>query len=86
MSDPSRTLGRTRLIDALKVSGRSQSWLASLLGIKQPSVWSWVHGESRPSAHQRLALQRHLSIPADAWMTDAERAAAYGPNALPPAA
>lgn len=67
------TPARDRLVDALKKPGRSQSWLAERLGLKQPSVWSWVHGHTRPEAHLREALKNVLGIDPDLWMTKDER-------------
>lgn len=68
-----RTEGRQLLDAALKQPGRSQSWLARLLEIRQPAVSQWVRGNSRPEPHFRLALQRLLGIPAESWMTAKER-------------
>jgi len=56
----------------------SQSALARMLGISQPSVSEWVRLRSRPEPHFRDALEIILGIPRDDWMTAAERAVVAG--------
>lgn len=72
---PSMTQAQARkaLKRALRAQGRSQVWLAGLLGVGQPAVSGWVSGRYRPDHQFRRALDRLLGIPADAWMTAAER-------------
>lgn len=64
----------------LKANGHNQSWLASMLGISETAVSKWCRTEptARPSAHHRVAIERITGIPADSWMTTAERRVAYG--------
>lgn len=70
------TKGREALVAYLKRDeAPTQTTLALLLGIKQPSVSAWVAGESRPESHLRDALELLTGIPVEAWRTDEERAA-----------
>lgn len=67
---------RKALSVALRAPGRSQVWLAKVLGVGQPSVSGWVSGLYRPGPEIRDAIQTLLGIPASAWMTAAERSRA----------
>jgi transcriptional regulator with XRE-family HTH domain len=58
----------------------SQAELARRIGVSQPTVSDWANAKIRPEAHHRQAVERVLGIPADGWMTDAERAVALGPG------
>lgn len=53
---------------------RSQSGLATALGVSQPSVNDWVHDTARPKPHLREALEILTGIPARSWDTADERA------------
>lgn len=47
-----------KLIDkAISMVG-SQQKLADLCGVKQPSVWSWLHGEKKPSATNAKRIEK----------------------------
>ena len=60
-------------LDPATPNARSQSDLARVLGVSQPSVSEWVRLRARPESHLRKAIERVLGIPEDDWMTDAER-------------
>lgn len=64
---------------------RSQSSLARLLSVSQPSVSAWLAGPNRPEAHHREALEALTGIPADDWKTSHERALVQRIRALPAA-
>lgn len=57
----------------------SQTELARRIGVSQPAVSEWMRSGARPEHHHRVAIERLLAIPAEDWMTDAERAVAEGP-------
>lgn len=42
------------------------------------AVARWARGESRPSTHFRLAMERLYGLVAALWMTPAERLIAFG--------
>ncbi len=68
------TRGRTLLRKFLDgKDGHTQSWLAKLLRIGQPSVSLWMRGLSRPEDHHRRALQQIAGIPAESWQTPDEK-------------
>lgn len=54
-------------------AGRSQTELAKLLGVSQPSVSAWLRGESRPEDHHREAIEIITGIPRGLWRRDAEQ-------------
>ena len=62
---------------ATGVEGRSQTELARLLAISQPSVSQWLRGTSRPEHHHRIALERIAGIPVTDWLTRKERRVAF---------
>lgn len=62
----------------LDESGRKQSFLARELGVSETAVSNWFLGSSRPTVPYRHALARLTGVPVDAWMTDEERAIAFG--------
>lgn len=70
------TEGQTRLIDA--VAGSSQVAIAALVGATQQHVSAWMKGRS-PAPKWRHAMRRHLGIPEEAWLSEAERRVAFGP-------
>lgn len=51
----------------------TQADMAKALGVSQQAVSMWVTGRSRPSAHQRVAIERIAGIPSASWLTDEER-------------
>ncbi len=60
-------------------TGRSQTWLAEILGISQPSVSEWCrHSVPDPVHRKALAVLAGLDkrgrerIPEDSWLTNAE--------------
>ena len=66
--------GRRALIAWLRADpARSQSRLADLLGVAQPSVSAWVRGTSRPVPVLRVALDVLTGIPAESWENARER-------------
>lgn len=74
MNDTIETRGLERLRRWLEAdASRSQTTLATLLGLKQPSISAWLRGHSRPEALQRQLLELHCGIPSDDWYTDDER-------------
>ncbi|HEV8462112.1 MAG TPA: helix-turn-helix domain-containing protein [Gaiellaceae bacterium] len=56
-------------------SKRTQTYVASMLGVKQPSVSQWLRGVSRPEAPQRTGLLMLAGIPEESWLQPNERAA-----------
>lgn len=63
----------------LKPRGRLTAYrVAKELRTDPEAVSRWARGESRPSAHFRIALERLYGIVAALWMTPAERLIAYG--------
>jgi transcriptional regulator with XRE-family HTH domain len=71
--------GREQLAAWLKASPeRKQAHLARDLGLSAASVSAWLSGHARPNTHYRVALERATGIPADDWMTEAERTIAFG--------
>ncbi len=60
-------------------TGRSQTWLANVLGICQPSVSAWCTRSVPSDMHRRAlcllaGLDKHgrERIPEDSWLSDAE--------------
>lgn len=68
----------TALRDVMTEFVISQSKLATICGISQPSVQGWMTGVNRPDHHFRLAIERLYGIPSVDWMTDAEWLIAFG--------
>jgi len=62
-----------------KKHGRSQQWLARLLGTSQPTVFRWITGENRPDVHFRFALQYLTKgkIKMADWFYEEERKLAF---------
>jgi transcriptional regulator with XRE-family HTH domain len=52
--------------------------VAKALSTDPEAVARWARGDTRPSPHFRSALERLYGIPADDWMTEAERTIAFG--------
>ena len=48
----------------LDLTGMSQSELARRMGVSQPTVWAWVHGETMPSIEnlRQLSAITNMSI------------------------
>lgn len=53
---------------------RTQTFVASMLGVTQPSVSQWLREVARPEPPQRAGLRLLAGIADDAWLTDDERA------------
>lgn len=66
------TEGRKLLAAWLAKDGRTQTWLAGVLGVKQSTVSHWLRGAWRPPQELKMALARIAGIPVDAWLTYAE--------------
>lgn len=62
-----------------KKHGRSQKWLANLLGVRQPTVFRWLTGENVPNTEFRFALQylTRGKIKVAYWFTDEAKRIAY---------
>lgn len=56
---------RTQLIEAIKQSGLSQTELAKKLGIKQPTVFDYLHGKSMPALDTFANLCEVLDLDAN---------------------
>lgn len=54
---------------------RTQVWLARVLGVSQSTISIWIRGKSRPGLGYALMIQYLTGIPADMWLTEAERLA-----------
>jgi len=50
----------------------SQTEIAKILQIKQPSISNWLNGKARPEIGLRTALERLIGIPANDWKTKQE--------------
>jgi transcriptional regulator with XRE-family HTH domain len=51
----------------------SQTAVAKVLGVKQPTVSAWVSGHARPEPHLRDALAELTGIPTEQWELKVER-------------
>lgn len=71
------TDGARLLSDWLSAPGenRSQTLLAEIIGVSQPSVSAWLRGESRPEDHHRESIQLLTLVPRESWRKPAEQAA-----------
>jgi len=54
-----------RLRQYLDDESVSQTELARRLGVKQPTVWEWLNGESSPSAENLQKLSRVTGVSID---------------------
>lgn len=45
-------------LDFIRAKGLTQTQLAQMAGVKQPSVWEWIHGNSRPSIQSAIRLAK----------------------------
>lgn len=67
------TRGRVALGEYLAGDGAmTQTEIASILQVKQPSISNWLRGLARPEPHLRTALERLIGIPASDWQTKKE--------------
>jgi len=66
------TEGRKLLAAYLTQKGRTQTWLAGILGVQQSTVSHWLRGAWRPPPELRKALERVAGIAVDAWLTAEE--------------
>lgn len=67
------TRGRVALGEYLASEGAmTQTEIASILDIKQPSISNWLRGLARPEPHLRVALEKLIGIPATDWQTKKE--------------
>lgn len=55
--------------------GRGQAWLATVVGVSQPTVSDWKAGKKRPEAHHRKILCEVAGIPEAAWLSPEEQEA-----------
>lgn len=55
------------------VTDSSQAVVAAKVGVSQQAVSSWVRGLTRPDYVARQKLSDTYGIPAEAWLTAAER-------------
>jgi transcriptional regulator with XRE-family HTH domain len=46
-------------------SDMTQAQLAEQMGVSQPTVWEWVHGESRPTIDRLISLSKITGISID---------------------
>ena len=62
---------------AVRLRGLTHQDLARATGRDRSTVWRWLARQhpSRPDEASRRILERLLGVPADAWLTAAERAA-----------
>jgi len=70
-----RSEGARRLGEWLAERGRSQRWLADVLGVRQSAVSQWISGVHTPSLRHRIMLSGIAAIEQAAWDSDAVRAA-----------
>jgi transcriptional regulator with XRE-family HTH domain len=54
-----------RLKQFLLDSNMTQAQLAERMGVSQPTVWEWVHGESRPSFDRLISISKITGISID---------------------
>lgn len=75
------TKGRSRLVEVLAEKPElNGNRLASELQTDTEVVYRWLRGDTRPTAHFRLALERLHGIDPALWMTEAESVIAFGPD------
>lgn len=70
------TNGGRLLAEFLKRNGLTQLAASRAIGVSDPTIHDWVTGSKRPRAHHRDAISvwTNEDVPADAWLTDEERA------------
>ncbi len=51
---------RTRLGDLFQRNRLQQKAVAAALGVSRMTVWQWVHGRTRPTSDNLLALASYL--------------------------
>ena len=54
-----------RLKQYLDDEGLSQADFAALLGVKQPTVWEWINGHSKPTADRLIELSKVTGLSID---------------------
>ena len=54
-----------RLKKYLEREGLTQQELADKVGVKQPTVWEWVNGHSKPSADKLVVISRVTGLSID---------------------
>lgn len=60
-----------RLKRYLEESGVTQTELASQVGVKQPTVWEWLHGDSQPSVDNLRKLSSATGLSIDELLSNA---------------
>lgn len=60
-----------RLKQYLEENSISQTEIAREVGVKQPTVWEWINGESLPSAENLQKLSRVTGLTIDALLSHA---------------
>jgi len=67
------TEGSRLLAKVMSERGLYQTHVASMANVTQAAVSRWLDGTSRPDEVKRQVLSARLGVPADQWLTDAER-------------
>jgi hypothetical protein len=77
---------RSRAKAKRRARRRTQAWLATQLGVKQPIVSKWVRGLSRPEPHLRDAIEVLFPgrVLAADWRTDEEAGLIETLRGVPP--
>ena len=78
-----QTRGALLLGAFLKKNGITRAAAGQALGVADPTVCDWCGGKKRPRHEMRAAIETWSggAVPADAWMTAAEKRAAAKPVA-----
>lgn len=78
---------RQTLAAFLEENSLTQRQLARAIGVSDPVVHNWLSGDRRPrDVHRRgIAAFTRQRIPAEAWLTEEERAEIERVGALAPA-
>lgn len=63
-----------RLRRYLDDEGLTQAQFAAMVGVKQPTVWEWLNGESKPSADRLIKIGRITGISIDELLCDGKAA------------
>ncbi len=63
-----------RLRRYLDDEGLTQAQFAALVGVKQPTVWEWLNGESKPSADRLIEIAKITKLSIDELLTDSKAA------------
>jgi predicted transcriptional regulator len=58
----------TILAEWLEMEGRKQKWLASVLGVTETAVSSWITKRKKPQPGHRARIEQLTGVPSDRWI------------------